>query len=683
MSPLDKVLEHIPAKQSGGSWVACCPAHPDSTPSLSIDEAQDGKVLLHCHAGCELDAILAAAELDATDLFPPSDKVNGNRSTVIATYHYTDEQNVLLYDVLRFAPKDFRQKPANGRKGPGAMKGVRLVLYRLRAVIEAVHNGEIIYIVEGEKDADRLTREGYCATTAAQGAGKWSTVADHARHVLTGAVVNVVQDKDDPGRKHARDIVNCLQHVATVTVLEAATGKDVSDHLDAGHTISELVEVVPDTDIEVVHADDIEVLDASMYFDQRDGLLHASLRADVMKEGPICAGLGGSLWRYEHGVWLPDGADEVRRRVSRLLGQKWRRSHGEGLVADLAAKHPHIDDDQPTQYINCANGLLHWETLVLHPHSPEVPSTYQLAVNWNPAAVCPTVDAWLAQCTPDDAIDLVWEIFGTAVFPDQPFHRAVLLLGPGRNGKGTLLRLLMKLIGKKHVAAVPLQALAENRFMAAELFGRVANISGDLDARAIKRTDLFKMATGGDLLTAERKNGHPFTFHNRATMLFSANEAPGSSDYTDGFFARWVVIPFTKLHLAPGTEDTTIEARLHAELEGVLVRAVDGLRRCMAQGRYSQPESVTEATAGFRENSDPLRRFIEDCITITDNYNDTTARADMYARYQSWCEHNGHKPFGANRFWGRLTAIDQRIDVARVSAGRRLVGGVRLVDGWL
>ena len=63
------------------------------------------------------------------------------------------------------------------------------------------------------------------------------------------------------------------------------------------------------------------------------------------------------------------------------------------------------------------------------------------------------------------------------------------------------------------------------------------------------------MATGGDTLTAERKFGHPFVFRNRATMIFSANELPGSADLSDGFFSRWVIVPFTRLMLAPGAEE--------------------------------------------------------------------------------------------------------------------------------
>jgi putative DNA primase/helicase len=431
--------------------------------------------------------------------------------------------------------------------------------------------------------------------------------------------------------------------------------------------------------IEVLQGD---LIDTDRYFGKQ-GLLHASLRADVIELGPIGTGPGQTVWHYSQGVWLPGGGDEIRRRCRKLLGQRWRRSHVEGIVSDIAANKPLITDAQPTEWINTATGLLDWRTSELLPHSADVPSTYQLACQWNPNATCPTVDAWLAEVAPADAIDLIWEVIGTAIYGDQPFHRAVILYGPGRNGKSTLLRLISALIGQAHIASVTLQSLGESRFASAELFGKVANIAGDLDARSIGRTDVFKQAVGADLITAERKHGQPFTFTNRATMIFAANELPGSADLTEGFFSKWVVIPFTGLQLAPGDEDTTLEPRMHTELEGVLVKAVEGLQRAMQRGKYDRPASVTEATTGYQVNADPLRRFIEDELEMTGAQKDDLPRSAVYRRYKTWCDDNGAKPLGANRFWPRLVAAsnDTINPDAKIIQGERFCSGLNFSTG--
>lgn len=423
------------------------------------------------------------------------------------------------------------------------------------------------------------------------------------------------------------------------------------------------------------HNNETEVLSGTRFFD-RNGLLHARLRHAVIDLGPIAVGPGSTLWYYDHGVWLAGGENEVRRRCRTLLGDRWRKSHVEGLISDLSADREFITDAQPTEYINCKNGLLNWRTGELLPHRADVASTYQLRVNWNPAATCPTVDDWLHQVAPDDAIGLCWEVIGTAIYPDQPFHRAVLLLGPGRNGKGTFLRLVTAMIGQRHISAVTLQQLGENRFVAAELFGKVANIAGDLDARAITRTDVFKMATGGDLVPAERKYGQPFSFTNRATMLFSANEPPGSSDQTTGFFSRWVVLPFDRIRLTEGQEDHSIEQRMHLELEGVLVAAVEGLRRAIDRRGYDTPVSVRSAMASYQDNIDPVRRFFAESLHVTGSHDDRERRSTVYDRYREWCDENGHRPKASSRFWPHVETLDLGITSVTIR-GITMATGVR------
>ena len=240
----DELAEKLGAKRSGTSWQAQCPSHPDRTPSLCISDGEDGRTLVHCFAGCETAAVLGALGLELKDLAPPEELRAVSRPREVARYRYVDENNVHLYDVVRKDPKAFYQEPTNGRRGSGAMNGVRRVLYNLPNVLKASNSGGTVIVVEGEKDADRLNADGYTATTNAQGAGKWGTVAEHARHVLAGCTeVIVVADRDKTGYAHALEVAASLRDVvATVTILEAAEGKDVSDHYAAGLAFPDLIQ---------------------------------------------------------------------------------------------------------------------------------------------------------------------------------------------------------------------------------------------------------------------------------------------------------------------------------------------------------------------------------------------------------------------------------------------------------
>lgn len=248
----------LDAKRNGDGWQAKCPAHEDTTPSLSISEGMDGRVLLHCHAGCAVDEIVAALAMQTRNLFPDT---GGNSREIVATYDYTDADGTLLYQKVRYAPKGFSQRRPDGLGGwTWKLDGVRRVLYRLPDVVAAVNAGTRVWVTEGEKDADALRARGLVATCNPEGAaedrggryrGKWRPEYSTA---LRGADVAIIADKDAPGRAHAKDVAKALHGVASkVVVVEPAEGKDVSDHLAAGR---ELGQLVPVTIEEPAKADD-------------------------------------------------------------------------------------------------------------------------------------------------------------------------------------------------------------------------------------------------------------------------------------------------------------------------------------------------------------------------------------------------------------------------------------------
>ncbi len=184
-----------------------------------------------------------AAERLARDLGLSADRSGGSaKPRIVATYDYTDADGELLFQVVRFEPKGFRQRRPNGQGGwVWNLKGVKeRPPYRLPEVIEAVALGKTIYVVEGEKDVEAVDRAGGVATTNPGGAGKWS---DEFGEVLRDASVVVVADKDGAGREHARQVAASLDGVAaSVKVVEPGHGNDATDHLEAGLGLTDFVQ---------------------------------------------------------------------------------------------------------------------------------------------------------------------------------------------------------------------------------------------------------------------------------------------------------------------------------------------------------------------------------------------------------------------------------------------------------
>lgn len=241
-SRLERIADLFDAERNCDGWRACCPAHDDNTPSLSINEGKDGRILIHCHAGCETKEVLEKVGLSMRDLAP------NPVPPIVATYDYYDETGTLLSQVCRTStalePKGFHQRRPDGNDGwlYTGVKDVRKVLYRLPELIESKADKAIVFFVEGEKDADRLAKVGLVATTNVGGAGKWK--AEYAE-ALRNRRVCLLPDNDKPGRDHMAKVAATLQGKAkAVTVTLPVPDKgDVSNWLDAGHTADELVAI--------------------------------------------------------------------------------------------------------------------------------------------------------------------------------------------------------------------------------------------------------------------------------------------------------------------------------------------------------------------------------------------------------------------------------------------------------
>lgn len=224
-SALDKVVGqlHI-TNQRGDTFDARCPAHDDNRASLTVSPGRRGGTVLHCHAGCEPSAILDALGLTFADI--------SAEPHVVATYPYRDETGDHLWDVERWEPKDFRCKP--GLPSKAARR-----LYHSEFLPDARAHGMTVYVVEGEKDVENLTKLGEIAVCCVGGAGSWFP---HYSEQLRDLDVVIVADKDEVGFAHARAVAQALDGVAAgVALVEPSFGKDVSDQIEAGYDLSTLV----------------------------------------------------------------------------------------------------------------------------------------------------------------------------------------------------------------------------------------------------------------------------------------------------------------------------------------------------------------------------------------------------------------------------------------------------------
>mgnify|MGYP001557764688 CR=1 FL=1 len=238
LSGLELVLSKLDGvRPIAGGYRARCPCHDDRVQSLSIRE-DNGKLLRYCHAGCSFEKIIRALDLPSSPTSSPP--------VITATYDYTDAEGKLLYQVVRYHPKNFKQRRPDDKGGwLWELKGITPTLYRLQEVIDAIKERKLLFIVEGEKDVENLRLQGQMATTISGGAStKWPP---RLIPMFQGAKIVVIPDNDEPGRKYAQYVANSFYGwCSSLKVVALPTGKDVSDYLET-QTIDNLLNIVYNT----------------------------------------------------------------------------------------------------------------------------------------------------------------------------------------------------------------------------------------------------------------------------------------------------------------------------------------------------------------------------------------------------------------------------------------------------
>jgi putative DNA primase/helicase len=253
----------------------------------------------------------------------------------------------------------------------------------------------------------------------------------------------------------------------------------------------------------------------------------------------------------------------------------------------------------------------------------------------------------------EDYVELAWEMLGYLLFSGNPLQVAFLFYGSGGNGKGTLMRVIEDLLGRDNIASESLDDLNKNRFSAVNLYGRIANLAGDIDGTYQESTANFKKLTGEDTYAGEKKFGDRFNFESWAVPVFSANKIPGSADVTEGYLRRWVVLHFHKRiqNMIPGFSD-----QLSTELPGIAAKAVRALRVLMERERFDPRGEATKGKEEMALQIDQVRQWIAsgEPMMAPDHWQ---SAIDLYAAYRIWAERSGQGKLREAEFSHRLEAI--------------------------
>lgn len=388
------------------------------------------------------------------------------------------------------------------------------------------------------------------------------------------------------------------------------------------------------------------------FFPGKPPSLDVTILADaVVDMGPIAFGRNNDWWTYKGGAWQYDPF-VVTQRCVRLLGGKYRVAHKHNVLDVVRDNSPEITGEPLERFINFRNGMLDWRTGELLEHNPEYLSTVQLGAEWDESATCPTFDQWLGEVLHEDYAKLAWEMIGYLLYSGNPIQVAFMLYGTGGNGKSTLLQVIEELLGRGNFATQSLHALTTSQFSAFNLFGKTANIAGDIDGTYLESTANFKKLTGQDVYSAEKKYGDQFQFVSWAVPVFSANKIPGSADVSEGYLRRWILLHFDRTFDQP---IANLSRSLSEELPGIAAKSLRYLPGVIARNGFTIVGKAAEGREMFAQTIDHVREWANSPEVLAGPGN--TEPCDQAHRiYAAWANRQGVSRVSQGEFCRRLVS---------------------------
>lgn len=641
------------------SYQCRCPCHDDLKASLTISE-QGGKILLHCHAGCDTGDILQAVGLTFSDI---GEKKQGQqwmkrlehdkKKKIEAVYDYTDEIGNYLYSKIRFYGKEILYGIKNGHRDSFTygLNGRKKTLYKLPDVIKEIQKGFPVFITEGEKDADNLRKIGLCATTCG-GCSDWRM--EFAPY-FTGASVILLPDYDKPGQEFMQRIKQSLRlyaHKVKIVITCRSDKGDVTDFLQQGGTresLMQLIEKVPWSYAPWIFENNQKKLSVN------EGQLAEAVRQTL----PILVlGKKGQekdlIYLFENGVYSECTKNRMKGYIRRYLPIHFVKDSLLNNTANLIGCPsdgilPYEVADSDEWFTNVKNGLVNVKTGELFPHDKNVISTIQLNCSFQsiykpPKTFLGYIDDLCrdADGTVDESKKTVLQEWTGLILSNINVYRVkkclVLYSLMGNTGKTQYFNLIGEIVGADNKASVPLQKMKE-RFELGNLYGKRLNLVGDQQADDIEDSSPFKSLTGGDDISVEPKGKQSYNYRFKGAMVFGCNNLPAFKDDKGGhIFERMTLIECCNV-IPEHKRNPMILDHMLNERDGVYMWGLIGLRRLLQNNfKFSSSRAVNDSITGYRRTLDTFFAFVNENYDFTDNVRDRVKKSDLENEYQRWCQ---------------------------------------------
>lgn len=742
----------------GDSFKCVCPAHEDDSPSLKLTLKED-RLLWYCHAGCDFMAVknaLIARFPEYKDAISPrfrTPKDYCGRRLILDTYPYYNLDGTLQFEKVRLTSrstkkdKDFTLR-AKDRRGEwtyeGVLDGLVPVIYKLPEISKAIGQGQTIFFVEGEKDANRLWTLGLPATTLFASSASWQ--GEYTEWLRAAKRVVVVPDNDQTGHDYAIKVATALRSAGVAVCIMELFGlqykEDVSDWLDAelgGKAELETLadEAVPfaetcflfTTVFEQTNQPDNVVSISSArkgggkaggdptrlpLNDEANGKRFANMFGQDVRYRPSKDAKGGTWYKWDERRFAPV-CNEVIEQLGFQVGHSlenedyhdpekrnkwWARSLSmagcrntlNAAKSQAAILREEFGGDNHRFLLNCPNGILDLEKqeVLDHDRNFEMTQITGCKVDLNN----PWPELWLefldkVTGSNGELMNFLQRLCGYLLSGSIKEQCFFILFGPGGNGKSVFLDTIMSILKDYSVntrTEMWLQTSTKDQEdNPNRLYGKRLAGGAEIDQHARLDESLIKKVTGDKQITGRVLYEEAFQFDSTCKVMLLANNLPTIKGTDEGIWRRVVPIPFN-VKLSESEKDPDLPKKLEQEYPQILGWMADGYREYKEKGLLRDPKTGKSAlpfcVTALKEQYKEEQDIYQQCVEdcTEESLTESVFAQDLYEVYKLWSQECGLRVVTIHTFGKEMKKKLERFDGDRL---RRKYLGIKFRPEWL
>lgn len=321
------------------------------------------------------------------------------------------------------------------------------------------------------------------------------------------------------------------------------------------------------------------------------------------------------IYIYKDGIYVL-GLNNIKAEIQEILEELATTNNKNNIIemikdSTLAVRE---DFDVDKNFINLNNGIFNVKTKEFIPHNPEYLFFTKIPVNYDVNATCPIVEKFLNEILPEEYTKVILEWFGYCLYRNYFIKKAIIFVGEKDTGKSTLIKLFGRFMGGENTSGVSLQKIASDKFASSHLYNKHINVFDDLSFKDINDNGLFKIATGGGIISGEKKFGEQFQFQSFSKLTFACNKIPDVKDTNDdAYFSRWIIVPFLA-EITKVDKFLTDKMTTEKEISGLLNLALLGLSEILQKQDFSYDKTPEEIKKEMLLSGSMVANFVKDYL---------------------------------------------------------------------